>query len=546
MRLTAPAPCPEGLKTLACEVARALGLPEADLGHRLAYLIEASPDTWAQDFKRDPRLATEISALLALGGVAGLVRPRLLDDYATTACYLHLRHELSVRFPKARVPALEQVLQNLFAVIPRPVDVYEARRVLTIAFGGHPPSSLMSLLVALGVPELLEVGNRTIDTVTAARAVHEACGTAFAEALLANGTLPPVVEHWIEERRSRFGTNAAFMPLRVFAGLVAEAGALLIYGAPSRPDRWERTTPVISHLSRLTRVLGLEGPPTLQPRRELLGLVVVDAQVASAYDQLLLDDAEALAEEVADTEDCSDELARRIATRRVMRGFRPFCGYLERVAELGAPITVLPRGLALDRRPTSRWQGIRTDLCPRPEVSVELLALAPSLLADEPDGHLVLVQLMSAARSSVVLALRPAYVFGVDEGFVIHVPWQANKTGTGLLFIPTPFAELFGFEASWFDPNAPADPPQWRRDELTSAIERLSRRFEKKTGHALPHRSIRFTRMALAQLYARHLNGLERETVTALLGHRRRETRANYLRALPEELNAAYINWRQY
>jgi integrase len=228
-----------------------------------------------------------------------------------------------------------------------------------------------------------------------------------------------------------------------------------------------------------------------------------------------------------------------------MRGFHPFCDYLSRVAGLGAPITALPRGLAVDRRTTSLWQGIREDLCPRPEIYIEFLALAPELLADEPDGKLVLLQLLTAARSSVVLSLRPSYVFAVEEGYVIHVPWQANKTGTGLLFVPKAFADFFGFEPSWLDPDAPADPPQWRRDEFASAIEGLCRRFKDRTGYELPHQSIRFTRMALAQLYARHLEESERETITALLGHRRRETRANYLRALPEQLCTAYKSWRK-
>lgn len=544
--MIAPAtrPSPAGLAVIAQEVARAFGVPSAELPDRLAHLVEASPESWSKQFGRDPRLATQVSALLALGGVPGLVRPRLLDCYADTACYLHLLHELVVRFPEERVAALEGVLQRLFGFVPRPLDLYEARRVLAIAFDDRPPSSLVSLLAALGVPELLSLGDREIDAVSAAREVRKASGTAFAESLVASGALPPVIAHWVEERRSRHGTKAAVEPLRVLSGLVAEAGALLVYGAPSRPARWERTVPIISHLARLARVLGLEGPPTINPRRDLLGHVVVESEAALAYDRALLDDAEEIAAEIVDTEDCSEEQARAIAAQRVMRGFRPFCGYLEQVAGLGAPLTVWPRGIAVPRRTTARWQGVREDLCPCPEVSLELLALAPELLADEPDGHLVLLQLVSAARSSVVLALRPSYVVAVGEGYVIHVPWQANKSGTGLLFLPDVFAELYGFVPTWLDLTAPVDPPQWRRDELAGAIERLCRRFEARTGQAVAHRSVRFTRMALAQLYARHLQGLEREAITALLGHRRRGTRANYLRAWSDELTAAYRRWR--
>ncbi|MHB1503633.1 MAG: site-specific integrase [Acidimicrobiales bacterium] len=537
-------PSPAGLEALAREVATALGVSPAELPDRLAYLIEAPPLRWLTAFGRDPRLATQVSALLALSGAPGLVRPRLFGCYQDTACYLHLRHELVVRFPEERVPALEGVLQRLFACIPRPLDLYEARRVLGVAFEGRPPSSLMSLLAALGIPELLRVEDQELDAVAAARTVREESGTAFAEALVASGVLHPVMLQWVAERRARFGAKAGLEPVRVLAGLPAEAGAMLVYGAAHRPARWESTTPVVSHLARLARVLGLEGPPTMSPRRELLAHVVLDEEGGAAYDQGLLDDARERAEELVEDEDCGEERAKDRAARWAMRGFGPFVGYLERLRALGAPISVVPKGIALPRRGVTRWQGIREDLCPRPEQSLELLALAPELLADEPDGHLVLLQLLSAARASVVLSLRPSYVVAVDEGVVIHVPWQASKTGTGLLFVPRSFVELMGFEASWLDPHAPVDPPQWRRDELAGVIERLCRRVEDRTGAAVPHRSVRFSRTALAQLYARHLHGLDRETVTALLGHRLRQTRANYLRAWPEELMDAYRRWR--
>ncbi len=537
-------PSPTGLDALAQEVGGAFGVSPADLPRRLAHLVEAAPSRWAEEFGSDPRLATQVSGLLALSGVPGLVRPRLLDCYQDTTCYLHLRHELVVRFPEERVAALEGVLQHLFGCIPRPLDLYEARRVLTVAFEDRPPSSLMSLLAALGVPELLSVDGHEIDAVAAAREVREETGTAFADALAASGVLPPVIAGWAAERRPRFGPRAALEPVRVLAGLPAEASAILVHGAAHKPARWESTTSAVSHLSRLARVLGLEGPPTMSPRRDLLGHVVLDEESAAAYDEALLDDAAEIAEEILEIEDCSEERANQLAAQRVMRGFNPFLGYLRRVAALGAPITAVPKGIAVPRRGVTRWQGIHDDLCPRAEVSLELLALAPELLADEPDGQLVLLQLVSAARASVVLSLRPSYVVAVDEGYLIHAPWQANKTGTGLLFIPRAFAALVGFDPSWLDPDAPADPPQWRRNELAGAIGRFCQHFEERTGEAVPHCSVRFTRMALAQLYARHLHGLDRETATALLGHRRRETRASYLRAWPEELVGAYRRWR--
>jgi hypothetical protein len=311
-----------GLEALSLEVAAALGVAPAELPQLLAFLVEAPARSWATTFRQDPRLATQVSALLALGGVPGLVRPRLLDCYHETACYRRLRQELSVRVPQERVPALEGVLQRLFVCVPRPVDLCEVRRVLTVAFDGRPPSSLMSLLGALGVPELVSVGDEEVDTVAAARRVREETGTAFAQALLEAKVLPRVIVTWARQRRSRFGPTAALEPVRVLAGLPAEAGAVLVHGAAQVPARWESTTPVVSHLFRLARVLGLEGPPSVHPRIDLLSRVVLDTEGADAYDEALRDDATERAEELVETEDCSEARANERAATSVMRGFR--------------------------------------------------------------------------------------------------------------------------------------------------------------------------------------------------------------------------------
>ena len=155
-----------------------------------------------------------------------------------------------------------------------------------------------------------------------------------------------------------------------------------------------------------------------------------------------------------------------------------------------------------------------------------------------------MLQLLSAARSSVVLALQRSHLVQVPEGWLIHVPWQANKTGRALLFIPQPFVDYYDILREWLPEIAPADPPQYRRDEFANAIDRFCRTFEDRTGRLVSRKSVRFTRSALAQMFRPHLTGLERETVTALLNHRLRGTRHNYLRAWKQEVDETYIHWR--
>lgn len=524
-------------------MAGALGVEEDALYSQLAYLVEASASTWDQEFRTEPRLAVQVSALLATQGVEGLVRPRLLDHYHETVCYNKLRTQLATRFPE-RVGELELVLRRLFNCIPRPVDSYKVRQVLNILYQGRPPSSFLSLLSALGVPELVSVCGEEVDTVEAARRVRDESGTAYAEALLSAGVIPPAIASWIEGRQGRNTSRSALRPIRVFAGLPSEAAALLVWCAPRQLAGWNVTEKAIAHMSRLARVLELNGAPTISPGRDLLSHLTVDEHTAVAYDRALRDDASEVAEEWIEAERYPEALALEKASQFVMRGFQPFLGYIKRASELGAPVINLPRGIAVSQRSTTTWQGARDDLCPRPDIFAELLALVPELLDGEEHGHLILLQLLSGARSSVVLALKRSHLVQIPEGWLLHVPWQANKTGRGVLFIPKPFIDYFGISPDWLPETAPADPPQDRRDRLAEAINRFCRTFEDRTGHLVPRKSVRFTRSALAQMLRPHLPGLERETITALLGHRLRATRHNYLRAWKPEVDAAYTKWR--
>ncbi len=535
-------PSLRGLARLRAQVAETLGVEDPELPAVLGSLVEATPADWEQRFGTRPRVAVQVSALMAMGGVPGLVRPHLLDVFHETAAYQSLVHELAARFPR-RAVELEAVLRRLVELVPRPVDLSETRRVLELCFEGRMPSSIGSLLELLGAPAPVVVGGEPIDPVDAARRLRERLDPGFALTLLEAGLLPAPVAEWMRQRQARQGERAAVVPLRVLAGLPAEAGALLVCCAPPHPPQWASTLKTVSHISRLARVIGLGDPPSCWPAAHLLGRLNFGPAEAHDYETALAADVEALAEELVEADELDEAEASARATKRLMAGFWPFVDYLEAARARGAPITELPRGLPVEHSSVRRYQGMCHNLCPPPEVALRLLAMAPGLLEAEEDGRLVLLQLLSGARASVVLALRRRWVVEVDEGLLFFVPAAANKTGRTLLFVPSALVDAYGVSPEWLPEEAPLDPPQWRRDELAGAIERLCHNFERETGVAVVHSSVRFTRSMLAQLYRPYLTGVEREAITALLGHKKRETRANYLRCWPEEDEAANRAW---
>ena len=187
---------------------------------------------------------------------------------------------------------------------------------------------------------------------------------AYGEALLSARVVPPAIASWIEGRHRRYTLRSAIRPLRVLADLAAEPGALLVCCAPRQLPGWAVTEKSISHMARLARVLELNGPPTISPRRDLLSYLTFDEHSAAAYDAALRDDASELADEWIEAERYSEALALETASQFEMRGFQPFLGYLKRASELGAPVIDLPKGIAVPRRSATAWQGVRDDLCP--------------------------------------------------------------------------------------------------------------------------------------------------------------------------------------
>ena len=526
--------------TLRHEVSKEFNIGEPELKRKLKPFVEAPVSRWETQFRSNPRLAVKVSALLAMGGVEGLVKPLLLDRYQNSTCFKSLRRQLLERYPES-FAYLESLLHKLFALVPRPVDLSETYNVLDQVFVGCPPISVTNLLAILAPVDLLRIDGRDIDPIEAARLVREDRGTGFAEKLVEARVLPPVITSWVEMLTARQSPRAALRPVRVLAQLPAEAAALMVWGAPERLPGWETAEKCVPHIARFVHVLGLNGLPTISPTTDLLRNLRFDEQLAPDYDAALSKDASDRAADLVDSELFTESQASAKAAAQVMRGFQPFCGYLTRVAHReGAPITALPRGIAVERRNTTVWQGVREDLSQRPETTTRFLALLPELIKDEPLGHLIVLQMLSGARASVVLALKRSYIVEVPEGWLVHVPWQGNKTGRGLLFVAKPFLDYFGITREWLPEDAPVDPPQLQRDKLSKAIDQICRAFELRTGEIIPHRSSRFTRSALVQLLRPKLTGTDRETITALLNHKIRNTRHNYVRPWPEEIDEAY------
>ncbi len=526
--------------SLRQEVAAEFNVDESKLKTVLKPYVEAPLRKWESKFRGNPRLGVKVSAILAMGGVDGLVKPLLLDHYEESTCFKLLRRELLDRYPGDFV-YLEPLLHKLFALIPRPLDLIETYDVLNRVFPSRPPITIMNLLTMLSPAIILRIDSRDIDPVEAARLVREDNGTGFAKKLFEAGELPPVIALWVEMLASRQSLLAAMRPIKVLAHLPAEASALLVFGAPEQLPGWNTVERTIPHIKRFVNLVGLDGPPTTSPTADLLQNLRFDKELALDYDAVLSEDAADRSSELADLELYTESEAAAKAAAEVMQGFRPFCAYLTRVAnQHGAPITALPRGIATERRGTTVWQGEREDLSPRPEIMTRLFALLPELVKNEPLGCLIVLQMVSGARASVVLALKRSYIVEVPEGWLIHVPWQANKTGRGLLFVAKAFIEFFGITREWLPERAPLDPTQLQRDELSRALDRACRAFEVRTGKAISRRSARFTRSALVQLLRPYLTGLDRETITALLNHSIRNTRRNYVRPWPEEINEAY------
>lgn len=513
---------------------------------RLAHLYAGwEPWLWSHFTNRDPVEATIASSVIR-HRLYGCFPARMLDALARLSQRWRLRPWLVEAFGESC--DIDAAMATIEAEVPSPSDFPTVLQIVRILHGGVIPwaegGTLSERDGAIALPSRPE----KLSGCEAARRVRNG-DRALALELLAANALPPATLALARELAERRGPQAAVGPIEALADLPAEIGALVSFAYPSAVSKWDGLERyAYTHVARLARVLGLDGTPTLDPSpdRRLIEKIKIDEKVARAYDEQLLVDAEDRAEQLVEEEGASEENANRLASNYCMRGWEELLRYLERAASFGAQICVLPKGIASERRHRPKYQGVRPDICPRPEVYRQFLALAPSLAAGEDFGHQALVQCVSAARQSAVLTIDQSCVIPEKEGLVLHVRAPGNKRGRATLFVASCWVELYEIDLSWFPPSAAGNPTERDRQRLAETLERMCRAFTQETGIAIPHRNAGFTRPAYMQMIRPHLGGLDREAATAQLGQKLRTSRGSYFRPYEDDIVVAHgPNWRK-
>lgn len=527
--------------------ARMLDSSVENLGAQLIGFVEGDGNVWRNSGKvYTPSQRTWISALLACEVCDGYPKPRILEYFGQLQCVKDLVGRLENVSPDPWTFAnYRDILRKICLLVPYPLCLSTTLEILKVRFNDQVPSSYISLLELLGAPRMLALPSGDIDAIKAAEQVLLR-GTPFIRELIKERILPELLEDLARSAgsRSRNGLPSP-RPVEHVARLSGEACALFIYGAPKRFPTWPSVRPLFAHLGRLSEVVGFSHPPTLYPSQTLLGAIRLDEESARAYDQRLLDDARSIFNDLDESEGLSQHAALQKASRKVMSGFHPFIVWLERAKAKGARITSFPQGIAGSYNQLQLYKGARDDLSPRPEIFRQLLGALPELLDGEDLqlGRLVVIQFVTAARASVVLGLDRTCWIEDNCGVLLHVRSGSNKTGWSSLFLAPAWIELFNIKREWLPDQVSEDPANWLRDDFNKLIDRVCRKFEERSGQSVTRKSARFTRSALVQLLRTNLKGNEKEAISALLGHQSRFTRANYWRAWPEEIEAAYARW---
>ncbi|WP_298210398.1 hypothetical protein [Ferrimicrobium sp.] len=524
-----------------------LGLAESNLVGRLLEFVEEDGNFWyqARGIYSDEEL-TWFSALLALRVFEEVPLPRIIEVVPRTRRF----QELQVRLDKIASDSrtlgrYKEILKEIFEMVPVPASLDTTLGIVDLVHGHSAPPRFSAILTLLGAVHQLLLPSGEIDAHEAAIRVQQG-DSSFIQELIDARVLPDCLEVLARQagRRSSTGRPST-APIERFARLPGEAGALFVYGSPLRLPSWASVSAVMSHLARLAEVCQFSQPETLYPSIQMLGEVKIDKEVAMGYDQLLLEDARLMLSELLEGDVLSEATATHRAFKHAMAGFRPFISYLQRAASQGAQISAYPKGLADTSRASQLYSSCRSDLCPPPDTFRLLLGLLPVLLEGEDDrlSRLLIIQFVTAARASVVLALDKSCWIQDAFGVLLHVRYEGNKTGRSVLFLAQPWIDLFDIRVSWLPDVAEADPPEAQRRRLSELIDRVCTKFEGLTGLAVERQSTRFSRSSMVQLLRIHLRGEEREVITALLGHRSRVTRANYWRAWQAEVVDAYSSF---
>ncbi|WP_298387896.1 hypothetical protein [Ferrimicrobium sp.] len=353
--------------------------------------------------------------------------------------------------------------------------------------------------------------------------------TDLARELLTNNLLPNWLERLCEIAAGQGGgtRGPSVEPILLVARLpepVAALVVILVEYLGNNPANWASIRPVFIHLDRLAYTGEYGGFPTLTPGSGALHRLRLDLLTANSYDSQLRREYEE-----------RGEGAKSI--RQLTRGFRLFCELLEMAREYGAPIDYLPRGLA-GAGASNRWESVRPDLTPDPEVYRRLLATAPALLVNEEPKivRLLLLDLVIPSRPYVVLTLERSGWIEEQEGVVIHIrPGARHKRGRGTVFLPAPLRDLYGIGPDWLPIHADEQPSLATLNIYKAALRGLLTRFSDSTGLTLPLHAY-ITRRGLQQLLRHQLRFPDIAVSTAYLDHDSPGTRANYDRPIQREV----------
>ena len=519
---------------VAVVCAQRLGIAPQALAEVLRPYAECPIGAWSTLGRHDPTTATWMSAALASGCLPGLVHPRLVQERFRTTAYRDVAGRVNARFGEAEL--LGSILAGITRLVPWPGDLDAVAAVLELADaapGARTRRALLEVLCDKEEPVVLGGVEHSPAALTRQIAAEGATGPSpLAERLAGDDRCQ--LPGWLARLcalagRSERGSKSA--PIRLVARLPEPVGllaSLLPDLLGSRPANWAAIRPVMTHLERLGRVLGLVDPPTLWPRAHALGRLHLDQEAALAYDRCLADEVGALLD---------GEEAVKDPFGRVLRGFGLFCELLSFAAERGARIEALPRGVKAPRR-AERYQGLRPDLTPSAQLYRTYLAELPALVRaeDRAIARLVVIGALTPLRHHAVLTLeRRAWIAEGDWVIVYVRPDALHKVGRALVLLPEGLRALYGAEPTWLPETTPPVPPALLTSAYDTVLERVRERFFQRTGLVLPG-GLYAARRGLVQLLRQRLSFPELGLLTAYLGHRSPGSRSAYERVTTGEM----------
>lgn len=462
---------------------------------------------------------------VSLSAPSGLLPEyRVVDD---------LGRVLPGRDPKAAFSALQ-------AVVPAPADAGVALAGARILYGDRLPEVLRSRpTTARDTAEPADVMTGT----EAARRVRRG-DDAVALEWLESGRLPKAIEALCHHGGQLRG-EPELKPIRRLADLPERAGAIVSFSHPRTISAWDDLERgVFRHAERMAAVLGWEDAPTLSPNPEALADIAFGPEGAAAYHEQLLIDADDRAEWWIDARGKSEEEACRLAANYQNRGLGQFVAHLEVAQRWGAQTYPVLEPVPVETKKRYRYQAVREDLSPDPELFMDFLARSFATGAGLQTLRPNILRMVGALRATSILSVSRDCVVDEEEGLVLLVRALADKKGVVLGFIARAWTELFGIDLDWFPEVASPNPSQRDRDRLSWDLVTMCERYRELTGTTIPRGNPSFWRPAYIQSLWAHLSGLEFHALRAQLGQRHPDSLWNYARPSAAAVAAGHgANW---